>query len=294
MAQGKARGPDDAAQAKARELIRQVQVPRWYADHGEDTIACDNGLLRIRPTKIGIIWFDVYHSHDKQWYVNKNNLNLMTLVPGSGWNNTELDRVQPKVQVVSSDDDQLVLRYHFVFPHGAKIYTDVFLQRGQPSVRFVLHQSPGSMQITGFQWHVTFGQAEAVSRLRFDHQKIFAEELPRPFPGGREEVQHVRWFQGLRDLHFFFSGEETSASDSSNPEWMTRVLGLRQHVIWGKPMRAQDRFAFEARDQPWQPDWGVPKARPWIEGLWFVRNGNLPEGDELTFGIENLLDPNTR
>jgi hypothetical protein len=75
---------------------------------------------------------------------------------------------------------------------------------------------------------------------------------------------------------------------------MTRVLGLKQHVTWGKPMRAQDRFAFEARDQPWQRDWGVPKARPWIEGLWFVRNGEFPEGDELTFGIDNLLGTSTR
>ena len=272
----------------------QRPAPRWYADHAEDSIACDNGILRIRPTKLGIIWFDVYHPGDKRWYVNKNNLNLLTLVPGSKWQNTELDRVQPRVEVVSSGDDRLVLRYRFEFPHGAKIYTDVFLRRGQPSVRFVLHQNSGSTKITGFQWHVTFGQAEAVRTLRFDSQRISVEQLPCSFPGGREEVQHVRWFRSLKDLNFFFSGEVTSAPDPSNPEWMTRVLGLKQHVIWGKPMRAQDRFAFEARDQPWQPDWGVPKVRPWIEGLWFVRNGAFPEGDELTFGIDNLLETSTR
>ena len=84
------------------------------------------------------------------------------------------------------------------------------------------------------------------------------EQLLRPFPGGREEVQRVRWFRDLKGLDFSFSGEETSAPDPSNPEWMTRVLGLKQHVTWGKPMRAQDRFAFEARNQPWRPDWGVP------------------------------------
>ena len=202
--------------------------------------------------------------------------------------------VQPRVEVVSSDDDRLVLRYHFEFPHGAKIYTDVFLERGQLSVRLVLHRTPDSSEITGFQWHVTFGQAEAVSTLRFDNQKISVEQLLRPFPGGREEVQRVRWFRDLKGLDFSFSGEETSAPDPSNPEWMTRVLGLKQHVTWGKPMRAQDRFAFEARNQPWQPDWGVPKARPWIEGLWFVRNGAFPEGNELTFGIDNLLETSTR
>ena len=289
FAQGSAPAPDDIPLSTV-----QGPVPRWYTDRAEHTIACDNGILRIRPTELGIIWFDVYHPRDKRWYLNKNNLNLMTLVPGSGWQNTELDHVQPKVEVVSSDDDQLVLRYHFEFPHGAKIYTDVFLERGQPSVRFVLHRTPGSSEITGFQWHVTFGQAEAVSTLRFDNQKITVEQLPRPFPGGREEVQHVRWFRDLKGLDFSFSGEETSAPDPSNPKWMTRVLGLKQHVTWGKPMRAQDRFAFEARDQPWQPDWGVPKARPWIEGLWFVRNGEFPEGDELTFGIDNLTGIGTR
>lgn len=272
----------------------EAVVPRWYRDRVEDTIACDNGILRVRPTKLGIIWFDVYHPREGRWYVNKNNLNLVTLVPGSGWQNTELERVQPSVEVVSSDDDQLVLRYHFEFPHGAKIYTEVFLERGQSSVRFVLHQTPGSSKIAGFQWHVTFGQAEAVSTLRFDNQEISVKQLPLPFSGGREEVQFVRWFRDLKGLNFLFSGEETSAPDPSNPEWMTRVLGLKQHVTWGRPMRTQDRFAFEARDQPWQPDWDVPKARPWIEGLWFVRIGEFPEGDELTYGIDNLPGTSTR
>jgi hypothetical protein len=54
-------------------------------------------------------------------------------------------------------------------------------------------------------------------------------------------------------------------------------------------MQSNDVFAFEARDQPWQPDWGVPETTPWIEGLWFIRIGFL-ERDELTYGIENYQD----
>jgi hypothetical protein len=56
-------------------------------------------------------------------------------------------------------------------------------------------------------------------------------------------------------------------------------------------------FAFEARDEPWQPKWKVPKVTPWIEGLWFVRNNTLfgrdsafVDGDELIYGITNVKD----
>ena len=82
---------DTPSEATVPDPVTQGPVPRWYTDRAEHTIACDNGILRVRLTKLGIIWFDVYHPHDKRWYVNKNNLNLMTLVPGSGWQNTELD-----------------------------------------------------------------------------------------------------------------------------------------------------------------------------------------------------------
>ncbi len=72
---------------------------------------------------------------------------------------------------------------------------------------------------------------------------------------------------------------------------MTRVLGLKQHVIWAVPMRPQDRFAFEARDVPWQPDWGVPQTTPWIEGQWFVRDLSMVEGDTLIWGFDNFEIP---
>jgi hypothetical protein len=93
-------------------------------------------------------------------------------------------------------------------------------------------------------------------------------------------------FRNLKDLVFKFSGDETQGADPNNPFWMGRVLGLKQEVTWGKPMREKDDFAFEARDQPWQPDWKVPRTIPWFEGLHFVRKPFL-EGDVLTYRIAN-------
>ena len=61
-----------------------------------------------------------------------------------------------------------------------------------------------------------------------------------------------------------------------------------EHVVWGVPMRDQNLFGFEARDKPWQATWGVPETVPWIEGLWFVREGSLIEGDWLLYGIDNV------
>lgn len=265
--------------------------PRTYHDKYDDTTSCENGIWRIRPTKIGIIWFDFYHAEERKWYVNKNNLNLMTIVEGSTeWQNTELNHVQPSVEIISEGGVELHLRYHFDFPNKAKIYTDMFMQKGSPDLRFEVHQKTDSKKIIGFQWHVTFGQAEAVSQLHFGRESIYADKLPQSFPGSRLEVQLVRWYRNQRKLDFKFSGRETTKPDPSNPSWMTRVLGLEQHVTWGKPMRPQDHFAFEARDQPWQPDWKVPQTTPWIEGLWFIRNGPFLDGDQLTYGITNLKD----
>ena len=82
---------------------------------------------------------------------------------------------------------------------------------------------------------------------------------------------------------------EVPNADGLRKRWMSRVLGLEQHVTWTKPLRAQDRFAFEARDRPWQPDWGIPKTRPWIEGLWVVRRGGMLEGDELIYRVEDFF-----
>lgn len=289
MASARSIEPNDPKKVKA-PLQRNWPEPIWYQDRQDDTISCHNGILRIRPTKIGIIWFDFYHPGEGRWYVNKNNLNLMTLVPGSPWQNTELDHVQPTVEVISESAEELVMRYHFSFPNGARIYTDLSLQRGSASVTFELHQEADSANITGYQWHVTFGQAEAVDRLHFDGNSIFAKDLSLPLPGGRVEVQHHKFIRDLKDLEFRFSGKATRQADANNPGWMTRVLGLQQRVTWGSPMRAQDHFAYEARDVPWQPDWKVPQTVPWIEGLWFIRNGTLIEGDRLTYSIDNLAD----
>ncbi len=262
--------------------------PVWYRDENDDTLSCHNGILQIRPSKVGIIWFDFRHPGEGRWYVNKNNLNLMTLVPGSPWQNTELDHVQPSVEVISESPDELIMRYRFSFPNGARIYTDMSLRRGSPGVTFEVHEDEGSAGITGFQWHVTFGQAEAVDRLAFDGNLILAQNLPVPLPGGRVEVQHHEFIRDVVDLEFRLSGKATARPDPNNPDWMTRVLGLKQRVTWGKPMRPQDHFAYEARDVPWQPDWGVPETVPWIEGLWFIRNGPLVEGDRLSYTIDNL------
>ncbi len=61
-------------------------------------------------------------------------------------------------------------------------------------------------------------------------------------------------------------------------------------MVRGVSMRDRDKFAFEARDKPWQKTWGVPDTVPWIEGLWSVRQGSLLDGDRLSFGIDNLDD----
>ncbi len=265
-------------------------APKCSRKAAEGTITCDNGILRVRTTPVGITWFDFYHPSERRWYVNKNNLNHRVLVEGSGWLGTELDKVTQAAEILSQTPDQIVARLHFTFPHGARTYLDMTMRRGSPLVRFEMHQDEGSAKIGGVFWVVTFGQGEAVSELHFDGNAIVVEDLPSPLPGGSLEAQHVQWFSGLEDLNFTFSGEETAAPDPANPKWMTRVLGLKQHVVWGVPMRDGDKFAFEARDKPWQRTWGVPEAVPWIEGLWFVRQGDLLEGDWLTYGIDNLED----
>ena len=264
--------------------------PTCDRNAADGTIACDNGILRVRTTLVGITWFDFFHPGERRWYVNKNNINHRISVEGSGWMGTELDAVTQAAEVLSQTPDQIVARLHFEFPHGARTYLDMTMERGNPFVRFEIHEDERSAEIGGLFWVVTFGQGEAVSELHFDGTDIAAEDLPQPLPGGSLEAQHVQWFSGLEDLNFTFSGEETDEPDPANPPWMTRVLGLKQHVVWGLPMRDQDKFAFEARDKPWQATWGIPESVPWIEGLWFVREGSLIEGDWLTFGIDNLED----
>ncbi|MBN2127560.1 MAG: hypothetical protein JW703_04185, partial [Candidatus Diapherotrites archaeon] len=256
--------------------------PKCYYDEFDETISCDNSIFRIRPTKTGIIWFDFFNAKEQKWYVNKNNLNLVVRVKDSEeWQNTELNQVQPKVEIISEGSEELNLKYSFVFPNKAKIFLNVTLKKAEPYIYFEVHKEKDSVEITGFQWHITFGQAEAVSRLHFDSFNIFAKNLSQPFPGKSLEVQHVEFFNNLNEQEFIFMGNETNERDENNPQWMTRVLGLKQHVSWTKKMRSNDVFAFEARTVPWQASWKIPETTPWIEGLWFIRNDSFLEGDSL-------------
>ena len=58
----------------------------------------DNGMLRVRATRHGISWFDVFHPEEGQWYLAKNNLNFVTRVDGK-WENSEIERLLPDVEV---------------------------------------------------------------------------------------------------------------------------------------------------------------------------------------------------
>jgi hypothetical protein len=248
----------------------------------------DNGMLRVRATRHGISWFDVFHPEEGQWYLAKNNLNFVTRVDGK-WENSEIERLLPDVEVARESATEITLRYRYAFPNGAKIYADLVLREGEPAVRYTVHEDTGSAEIEGFQWHITFGQAEAVDSLDWQGRKVVASALPEPFPGGSLELQYMEWLDDIEVLDFTFRGLETEAPDPANPWWMSRVLGLEQRVTWSKPLGPGDRFAFEARDRPWQPDWEVPATRPWIEGLGLVRPAGLVEGDELVYRIENFF-----
>ncbi len=260
-------------------------------DDKEETFFCDNNIWRVRPTKQGIVWFDFFNAKENKWYLNKNNLNLVVRVKDSDeWVNSELSKTQPSVEIVEKNDDRIVLKYSYDFPNGARVFLLVTLKKNVPKIFFKAFKNNGSKKITGFQWHVTFGQAEAVDQLHFDGHHVFASKLLKPFPGGRFELQHLEYFSDLDSQEFFFNGKETSVRDKNNPWWMGRVLGLKQFVEWKTRMRPQDVFVFEARDVPWQPSWKIPLVTPWIEGLWFIRNDSFVEGDELVYGITNLND----
>lgn len=261
--------------------------PRFHEDAAERAAFCENGIWRVRTTKQGIMWFDFYHAKERCWYINRNNLNIVVRVAGQdGWMNSELERVQPTASLLKGGEEARVL-YRYGFPSGAVVHLVMRMRRSDPYLRFEAGKADGSVRLSGFQWHITFGQAEAVSRLRFDGHDISADGMRVPLRGGRLELQDVRYFRDLRDLSFHFAGKETVARDPKNPAWMGRVLGLQQHAIWTGAMAPGDHFAFEARDQPWQPGWEVPEKVPWIEGLWFIREGEF-RSDGLTYGISNL------
>lgn len=265
--------------------------PRSSLDREQDLLSCENGIWRIRPIRKGILWLDFYHRNEQKWYNSRNNLNLVVKKRGEQeWQDTELYHVRPQGEVLAEGSEVLHVRYHYAFPNGVKIHVDAAMRKASPYIAFRVGGDAGSADIDGFQWHITFGQAEAVDELHFDGLHIFTAQLPKPFPGDRLKVQHVEWHRDIKDRHFFFCGKATDRPDPNNPAFMTRVLGLKQHVYWKTPMRPQDSFAFEARSVPWQPDWGVPQATPWMEGLWFVRNETLLEDDELIYGITNVKE----
>jgi len=265
------------------------RTPAAYASpnqHRDPGIWADNGMFRVRA-KDGIMWFDVFHPEDKRWYVCKNNLNLTTVVGGIK-EITESGKVQPEVLVQKEGSDELEVLYKYRFKNGAKIDVTMTMKANEPELRYVAHTAAGSKKIDLFIWHVTFGQHEAVQRLKWKGRDIDVSKLKTPFPGGRVKAQHVEMFDNISPLDFTFSGNETAAPDPANPKWMSRVLGLEQHVVWTKPLRNGDKFAFEARDQPWQKDWGMPAVTPWIEALWVIRKGKFLEGDELVYRVENF------
>ena len=93
----------------------------------------DNGMLRVRATRHGITWFDVFHPGERRWYLAKNNLNFVTQVDGK-WENTEIERLLPTVEVIRQNPQEIVTRSHYDFPNGARIYSDMAMLEGEPAI----------------------------------------------------------------------------------------------------------------------------------------------------------------
>jgi hypothetical protein len=172
-------------------------------------------MLRVRATRHGISWFDVFHPEEGQWYLAKNNLNFVTRVDGK-WENSEIERLLPDVEVARESATEITLRYRYAFPNGAKIYADLVLREGEPAVRYTVHEDTGSAEIEGFQWHITFGQAEAVDSLDWQGRKVVASALPEPFPGGSLELQYMEWLDDIEVLDFTFRGRESVVDVASS------------------------------------------------------------------------------
>jgi len=266
----------------ARQTPEAYKPPEGWDDAG---FWADNGMIRVHAMD-GITWFDVFHPKDKRWYVSKNNLNITTIVNGKQ-EGTENDKVQPEVELLSKSKDKVQLLFKYSFKNGAKIDATMTMRTGEPEVHYKVNKGKGSKDIDYFIWLVTFGQHEAVQRIRWKDNLVDASKLKTPLPGGRLKQQKVVKYDDIHVLDFHFEGDETKEPDPANPEWMSRVLGLDQHLRWDKPLRKGDQFAFEARDQPWQEHWDMPKVTPWIEALWMIRKGFL-EGDEMVYRIDNL------
>ena len=97
---------------------------------------------------------------------------------------------------------------------------------------------------------------------------LYFGEIRRHFPVNRP-------VHGEQDGPRHFSREKTPRPTRQSEVENARPR-LKQQMVRGVSMRDRDKFAFEARDKPWQKTWGVPDTVPWIEGLWSVRQGSPP------------------
>ena len=52
-----------------QDSVTDYPKPKWYKVN--NSIHCDNGILRIRPMENGITWFDVYHPQEKKGQLSK-------------------------------------------------------------------------------------------------------------------------------------------------------------------------------------------------------------------------------
>ncbi len=259
---------------------------------GGTNLVCDNGIWRVRATSGGILWFDFYHAREKRWYLNKNDLDFITVNKAGEMSNSELDAVPIKTELVASNSDSLQMNYEYDFTNGVKIRVELTLNKGDPLLHFKFYSQSGTAKIQTFIATLTDGQSEAVQELSFDQTVVRASSYQSPLPGKSLELQKMEYYPDLTNLEFHFHGPTSEKKDPNNPWWMGRYLGLQQYLKIDRPLRQifGDRLGVEIRDVPWQPDWKLPAIRPWIEGIWLERNDKFIEGDSLTYGITNYGD----
>lgn len=268
------------------------QAYRNPYEAGAANLVCDNGIWRVRATSGGIMWFDFYHAREKKWYLNKNDLDFITVNKAGKMSNSELDAVPIKTELVSSNSDSLKINYEYDFTNGVEIRVELTLNTSDPLLHFKFYSQPGTAKIQTFIATLTDGQSEAVQELSFDQTVLRAASYSSPLPGKALELQKMEYYPDLANLEFHFHGPTSTAKDPNNPWWMGRYLSLRQYLKIDRPLRKifGDRLGVEIRDVPWQPDWKLPAVRPWIEGIWLERHDKFIEGDSLTYGIMNYGD----
>lgn len=268
------------------------QAYRNPYEAGAANLVCDNGIWRVRATSGGIMWFDFYHAREKKWYLNKNDLDFITVNKAGQMSNSELDAVPIKTELVSSNPDSLQMNYEYDYANGVKIRVELTLNKDDPLLHFQFYSQPGTAKIQTFIATLTDGQSEAVQELSFDQTVVRAPSYQSPLPGKSLELQKMEYYTDPANLEFNFHGPTSEKKDPNNPWWMGRYLGLRQYLKIDRPLRQifGDRLGVEIRDVPWQPNWKLPAVRPWIEGIWLERHDKFIEGDSLTYGITNYGD----